>query len=173
MTALFLENKGTAIGNVPLNQFHNMRSAAHQEAVIQLLQHSDAGCGVDSEMVRQASEDRDYWCAVLERITETIRYPSERGYHNEIVGLPKNGRYLGTLELIASKSLATVKRMSDTRWSAHADATEALVKGYDEINPALEEMHTEDEKQEATHEAGVLASDMDRLEIGVLAALWH
>ena len=64
--------------------------------------------------------------------------------------------------------------MSDTRWSARADATEALVKGYDEINTALEEIHSEeDEKPEAKHEAGILASDMDRLEIGILAALWQ
>ena len=353
------------------------RSAAHRNAVIQLLQRSDAGCRVDSELVRQASEDRDYWRAILERITETIRYLSERGLpfrgSSEIVGSPKNGNYLGTLELIAvfdpflaqhinrnankgrghtsylskticeefiqlmatrvrehiftevrtakyfsvsmdstpdvshvdqltcilryvlpsgpverfltflnmrghsgiqlaeslleylktngidiadcrgqsydnasnmsgkyngmqaiirqhcnlaeyvpcvahslnlvgqssanccqnatgffsflqrlysfaasphrwkvltdklsSKSLPTVKRMSDTRWSARADATKALVKGYDEINAALEEIHTEeDEKPEAKHEAGILASDMDRLEIGILAALWH
>ena len=81
------------------------RSAAHRNAVIQLLQRSDAGCRVDSELVRQASEDRDYWRAVLELITETIRYLSERGLpfrgSNEIVGSPKNGNYLGTLELIA------------------------------------------------------------------------
>ena len=64
--------------------------------------------------------------------------------------------------------------MSDTRWSARAYATKALVKGYDEINAALEEIHTEeDEKPEAKYEAGILASDMDRLEIRILAALWH
>ena len=52
--------------------------------------------------------------------------------------------------------------MSDTRWSVHADATKAVVKGYDEINATLEEIHTgEDEKPEAKHEAGILASDMD------------
>ena len=66
-------------------------------------------------------------------------------------------------EKLSSKSLPTVKCMSDTRWSARADATEALVKGYDEINAALEEIHSEeDEKPEAKHEAGILASDMQR-----------
>ena len=81
------------------------KSAAHRNAVIQLLQRSDAGCRLDSKLVRQVSEDRDYWRAVLERITETIRYLSERGLpfggSNEIVESPKNGNYLGTLELIA------------------------------------------------------------------------
>ena len=35
------------------------RSAAHRDTVIQLLQRSDAGCRVDSQLVRHASEDRD------------------------------------------------------------------------------------------------------------------
>ncbi|XP_028404108.1 uncharacterized protein LOC114526788 [Dendronephthya gigantea] len=75
---------------------------------------------------------------------------------------------------LSSKSLPTVKRMSDTRWLARADATKALVKGYDEINAALEEIHNdEDEKPDAKDEAGSISSDMDRLEIGILAALWH
>ena len=38
---------------------------------------------------------------------------------------------------LSSQSRPTVKCMSDTRWSAHADATKALVEGYDEINTAL------------------------------------
>ena len=56
------------------------RSAVHRDAMIQLLQRSDAGCRVDSELVRQADNERDYWRAVLERVTETIRFMSERGY---------------------------------------------------------------------------------------------
>ncbi len=64
--------------------------------------------------------------------------------------------------------------MSDTRWSARADATKALVKGYDEIYDALEEINNdEDEKPDAKDEAGNLVSDMERLEIGILTALWH
>ena len=75
---------------------------------------------------------------------------------------------------LSSKSLPTVKRMSDTRWSACADATKALVKGYDEIYDALEEINNDkDEKPDAKDEAGNLVSDMERLEIGILAALWH
>ncbi|XP_028404819.1 zinc finger MYM-type protein 5-like [Dendronephthya gigantea] len=81
------------------------KSSAHLNAVIQLLQRSDAGCRVDSNLVRQASEERNYWRAVLERVTETIRHLSERSLpfrgSDEIVGSPKNGNYLGTLELIS------------------------------------------------------------------------
>ncbi|XP_046856081.1 uncharacterized protein LOC124449178 [Xenia sp. Carnegie-2017] len=51
---------------------------------------------------------------------------------------------------LSSKRLPTVKRMSDTRWSARADATKALVIGYEEINAALDEIHDDqDEKPEA------------------------
>ena len=42
---------------------------------------------------------------MLERITETIYYLSERGLpfrgSDEVIGSPQNGNYLGTLELIA------------------------------------------------------------------------
>ena len=81
------------------------KSALHLEAMIQLLQLSDAGCRVDTELVKQTNAERDYWRAVLERIVETIRYLSERGLpfcgSNEIIGSPRNGNYLGTLELLA------------------------------------------------------------------------
>ena len=59
----------------------------------------------DAELVKQTNAERDYWRAVLERIVETIRYLSERGLpfrgSNEIIGSPRNGNYLGTLELLA------------------------------------------------------------------------
>ena len=73
--------------------------------MIKLLQRSDAGCCVDAELVRQANAKRNYWRAVLEQITETICYLSEHGLpfrgSDEVIGSPKNGNYLGTLELIA------------------------------------------------------------------------
>ncbi len=66
---------------------------------------SGAGWRVDLELVRQAGEERNHWRAVLEWITEAIRYLSERGLpfrgSDEIVGSPRNSNYLGTLELIA------------------------------------------------------------------------
>ena len=75
---------------------------------------------------------------------------------------------------LSSKSLPTVKRMSDTRWSARADATEALVKGYDEINAALEEIADDvDQKADGRQDARGLAAYMSSLETGILAALWY
>ena len=75
---------------------------------------------------------------------------------------------------LSSKGLPTVKRMSDTRWSARADATKALFMGYNEINAALEEIAGDDEeKAETGEEAGGLAAYMNRLESGILSVLWH
>ena len=64
--------------------------------------------------------------------------------------------------------------MSDTRWSARADATKALVKGYDEINAAFEEIADDvEQKADIRQEAHGLAAYMNRLETGILTALWH
>ena len=72
--------------------------------MIQLLQHSDAGYRVDSELVRQANAEREYWRAVLQRILETMRYLSQRSMPfrclNKIIGSTRNGNYLDTLELL-------------------------------------------------------------------------
>ena len=82
--------------------------------MIQLLQCSDAGCRVDSELVRQANNVCDYWRAVLERVTETIRFMSERGLSfrgsDEVIGSRTNGNYLGILELIAKFDSHTIMR---------------------------------------------------------------
>ncbi|CAB4006330.1 Hypothetical predicted protein [Paramuricea clavata] len=57
---------------------------------------------------------------------------------------------------------------------ARADATKALVKGYDEINDALVEIADDEEKKaETREEARGLATKMNQLETGILAALWH
>lgn len=71
---------------------------------------------------------------------------------------------------LSTKSLPTVKRMSDTRWSARADDTKALVMGYIEINAALEEIADDVEQKADTRQvARGLASYMNRLETGILA----
>ncbi|CAB3990490.1 zinc finger MYM-type 1-like [Paramuricea clavata] len=55
---------------------------------------------------------------------------------------------------LESISLPTLKRMSDTRWSARADATKALVDGYDEICDALAELADDvEQKADAREEA--------------------
>lgn len=73
---------------------------------------------------------------------------------------------------LSSEGLPTVKRMSDTRWSARVDATKDLVKGYDEIKDALVEItDDEEEKPETREEPCGLAAIKNQLETRVLAVL--
>ena len=75
---------------------------------------------------------------------------------------------------LSSRNLPTVKRMSDTRWSARADATKALVDGYDEIYDAFAEIaDDENQKADGREEARSLAAYMNRLETGIFAVLWY
>ena len=63
-------------------------------------------------------------------------------------------RWKVLMNQLSRKILPTVKHMSETRWSARADATMALVMGYNKINDASEET------QPTTM-------------TGILAGLWH
>ena len=64
--------------------------------------------------------------------------------------------------------------MTDTRWSARKDATKALIRGYDEINDALEGIVEDvEQKADTRQEARRLSSYMNHLETGILAIVWH
>ena len=64
--------------------------------------------------------------------------------------------------------------MSNTRWSARADTTKALVDGYDEICNALVVIADDvEQKADAREEAGSNSDKMNRLETGILAVLWY
>ena len=49
---------------------------------------------------------------------------------------------------LKKKGLPTVKRLSDTRWSAHAAAVKAVVKGYEEIKAGLKGIAADPELKE-------------------------
>ena len=76
-------------------------------------------------------------------------------------------------ESLGSKGL-TVKSLSETRWSARADAVKALYVGYNCIKTALLDI-TSDNAQNGTtrHDADCLASSMDNLENAFLSDLWN
>lgn len=66
-----------------------------------------------------------------------------------------------------------VKQLSDTRWSARADAVSALRKTYSEIRQALIEIsECETEKLLAKIEAKSLAKKFDTYEIAFMTVLW-
>lgn len=80
-------------------------SKNHLNAVIDFECRSKEVGRIDQELTRQASDAAKYWREVLRRLISVIVFISERGLafrgENEILGSPRNGNYLGLLELIA------------------------------------------------------------------------
>ena len=69
--------------------------------------------------------------------------------------------------------LPVPKRMSDTRWSARADATSALHKSYSVILNVLENIAEDtDVKAECRQQANGLLLTMKKLETGIMVVLW-
>ena len=67
-----------------------------------------------------------------------------------------------------------MKSLSDTRWSARADAIEALVDGYNFILNALRDIKNGSEHTpEVRHEARVLGNKMGNLETALMAKIWN
>lgn len=66
-----------------------------------------------------------------------------------------------------------MKSLSDTRWSARADAVKALCAGYDGIQTALHNIAADDQQNGSTrHEADCLAASMDTLETAIMSDIW-
>ena len=64
--------------------------------------------------------------------------------------------------------------LSDTRWSAHADATRALNNGYSEIRDVLERIaNDENQKGETRNTATSLCEKMWKVETGFYTGFWH
>ena len=75
-------------------------------------------------------------------------------------------------ENLGTKGLV-VKSLSDTRWSARADAVKALCAGYDSIKSALHDIAEDDQQNGSTrHEADCLAASMDTLETALMSDVW-
>jgi len=68
----------------------------------------------------------------------------------------------------------TLKSLSETRWSARADATKAIVSGYDSIKNALQDIEDDSElTPESRLDAQTLADKMETLEIALMATMWN
>ena len=67
-----------------------------------------------------------------------------------------------------------VKSLSDTRWSARADAVKALCAGYEAIKSALLDIGVDDQQNGTTrHDAKSLAGSMDTLETALMSVFWN
>ncbi|XP_076044835.1 uncharacterized protein LOC143027430 [Oratosquilla oratoria] len=66
------------------------------------------------------------------------------------------------------------KHLSDTRWSARADATEAVFQGYRQFHSALEEIPADDSQNRDTqNQANALAEHMGTIEVSFMCELWN
>ena len=75
---------------------------------------------------------------------------------------------------LQTKKLLVLKRLIDTRWSAHKDATHAVSEGYTEIIMALTDIaEDETEEKNAVAEANGLKKKMESLEFAIFSRLWN
>ncbi|XP_065664501.1 uncharacterized protein LOC136086152 [Hydra vulgaris] len=69
---------------------------------------------------------------------------------------------------------ATLKHLSDTRWSCRSDASKSLVENFDGIHAALCHIAEDtEEKSDTRHEVLCLLNKITKLEFAFMAVLWH
>ncbi|XP_065654750.1 zinc finger MYM-type protein 1-like [Hydra vulgaris] len=75
---------------------------------------------------------------------------------------------------LLKRNHATLKRLSDTRWSCRSDASKSLVENFDGIHAALCHIAEDtEEKSDTRHEALCLLNKITKLEFAFMAVLWH
>uniref|UniRef100_A0A672HX76 TTF-type domain-containing protein n=1 Tax=Salarias fasciatus TaxID=181472 RepID=A0A672HX76_SALFA len=81
------------------------KSPVHMSNMLTLMQRMSGTGAINSALVKQTSEVREYWRNVLQRVVAVITFLGERGLafrgNDELLGSPHNGNYLGVLELIS------------------------------------------------------------------------
>lgn len=84
------------------------------------------------------------------------------------------GRYERLHMKLSENNLVVPKRLIEVRWSAHADAIRALVKGYRVIMEVLNEIAEDpNEKGTVCNTASGLYDTMCKLETGIFCECWH
>jgi len=79
-----------------------------------------------------------------------------------------------TKHLEQTDGALTLKSLSDTRWSARADATKAVLIGYADIKSALEDISEDVQQNGGTrNEAERLCQSMEQLETAFLCVMWN
>ncbi|XP_075033815.1 zinc finger MYM-type protein 1-like [Mixophyes fleayi] len=78
-----------------------------------------------------------------------------------------------TKHLCKASGHLSIKRLSSTRWSARADATNALRRGYRHVGDALNELkNSELQPANARGEASDLEEQLNRFETAILLVVW-
>ncbi|KAK6186835.1 hypothetical protein SNE40_006103 [Patella caerulea] len=82
-------------------------------------------------------------------------------------------RYKVLKAALTGENIPVPKHLSDTRWSAHHDATKALHLGYNKIMEALDEISNDaQQKGDTRHMADQLYQTMCKLETGFYVGFW-
>ena len=80
-------------------------SEAHLRALFDLKKRKSTTGVIDEKLKQQIQKEHDYWTSLLKRLISVIKYIAERGLafrgDNETMVSPRNGNYLGMLEVIA------------------------------------------------------------------------
>lgn len=90
-----------------------------------LAQRRKATGRIDQKLAIQEAQQVQYWRKILRIIVSTIKFIAERGLafrgDNEIIGSPRNGNFLGILELLAEYEpfLATHIKEQANKGSGH------------------------------------------------------
>lgn len=81
------------------------QSTEHLTATIAFNKRLKSIGRIDMELTQQVERQAQYWRLVLKRVINVIKFIAEHGLafrgDNELVGSPRNGNFLGILELIA------------------------------------------------------------------------
>ena len=79
-------------------------SHGHKNSLVLLTTWAKKVGGIDYELAKQIDDNINYWKSVLHRAVSVITFLAERGLafwgDNETVGSPKNGNFLGIVELL-------------------------------------------------------------------------
>ena len=104
------------INNLTCGGFHDWKngytriaehenSCEHRKAMLSMVARANEKGRVDSQLLVQFNQQRQYWRELLKRVVEVVRFLCERALpfrgENETFGSARNGNFLGILELMS------------------------------------------------------------------------
>ena len=91
------------------------KSTLHCNAVIEVTRLMMGHGRIDQQLIEQVYYLTKYWKDVLRRVVSVIKFLGERGLairgDNEIIGSPKNGNFLGLIELLGEYDTVLAKHI--------------------------------------------------------------
>ena len=80
-------------------------SEGHRDCIILFHLRSTESAHVDHDLEKQCQKQKKYWVEVVRRVVAVVTFLAERGLpfrgDDELIGIRRNGNFLGVIELIA------------------------------------------------------------------------